>query len=88
MKKYIKKIDQLICKYLGIDRQEVIPDHLIVKKSGIHVISSEPYKRHSHYESWEKFCTTNIRYISQHNKNKLGIALGKAIAKNLVVSFS
>ncbi|OGT35561.1 MAG: hypothetical protein A3F11_00010 [Gammaproteobacteria bacterium RIFCSPHIGHO2_12_FULL_37_14] len=45
------------------------------------------FKRHSYTQNWNEFSSVNFKQLNQNNKEKLGIAIGKAIAKNLIISF-
>lgn len=87
MKKLWDSLDRFICKYIGITSKSVTPNHL--KKIGNHLLISntEPFKRHYHTQNLADFFKTNFNQLDSSNKQKLGIALGKALAKNLVVSF-
>jgi len=78
------KIDKLLCCYLGLDNSEIIPHFLVRKGNEFIVTNTESYKRHIQETSLTKM---NIDMVNQENKEKLGIALGKILATNLVVSF-
>lgn len=87
MKKILEMIDNLICKCVGFDEQETTPDSL--KKAGNKLIlmNTESFKRHVHHEKLDKFLSTHISKMSESTKQKVGISMGKALAKNLIISF-
>jgi len=84
MKNILVIMDKLLCGYLGLNKPETIP-HL-VKKKGIQliVLNTESYKRQTQEIPISKI---NLKTINKENREKLGIAVGKAMATNLVVSF-
>ena len=48
------------------------------------ISSNCSYKRHVIRESWKDFAIKNVEI---HEKEKLGLAVGKALAKNLIINF-
>lgn len=76
-----------MCKYIGINKQEVKPE--IIKKIGnkLLVINTESYKRHTYTQKLDQFLSRNIEKLDDHAKKKLGVSLGKILAKNIIVSF-
>lgn len=87
MNAILKKMDDLFCAYLGLESEVVSPNTVEMKDGQLIVSNTESYKRHIYRQSWDEFSSVNLKQISQSNKEKLGVAVGKAIAKNLVVSF-
>ena len=84
MKSVLIAMDKLLCGYFGLDREETIP-HMVKKKGRkLIVLNTDSYKRHAQEVP---ISNVNINTINKENREKLGIALGKAIAQNLVVSF-
>lgn len=85
--KLVKKADSLICKYLGFDKQDIIPQAL--KKIGKRIVltNTESFKRHLYSQKLEDFCSNSLNSLSSSAKQKLGIFAGKALANDLVVSF-
>ncbi|MFK3618023.1 hypothetical protein WJ883_11295, partial [Coxiella burnetii] len=45
------------------------------------------YKRHVMKESWSSFSDVSLKRVNPESLEKLGLAAGKAIAKNLIISF-
>jgi hypothetical protein len=85
--KILDMIDNFIRKYIGFDKQEIIPHTL--KKAGnkFFLINTESFKRHVYHEKWDKFLSRNFKEASESTKQKIGLSMGKSIAKNLVISF-
>lgn len=84
MKNVLATMDKILCGFLGLDKDEIVP-HLVEKKgNNIIIVNTESYKRHA-----QKIPINNINLGTMNNENreKLGQAIGKAIATNLVVSF-
>lgn len=87
MKSLIKKIDIILCAYLGLDNEEVSPNTIKIVRGNLFISNTKSFKRHSYSQLWDEFVVNDFEQVHQPNKEKLGIAIGKAIAKNLVVSF-
>lgn len=84
MKNILAKVDKLLCRYLGLNKTEITP-HLVQKKGKqLVIINTDSFKRHAQTTPISKM---NLEMMNKENKAKLGIAVGKAIASNLVVSF-
>jgi hypothetical protein len=84
MNNILMRIDRLLCDFLGLDKIELVP-HLVTKKGKeLVVMNTESFKRHIQETSISEL---NLAMIDNENKKKLGIAVGKVIAKNLIVSF-
>lgn len=83
----IKKIDKLLCNYLGLDREKVKPNSIKIKNNQFIITSTIPFKRHSFQEYWNEFYTTSFKQLYDHDRQKLGLAAGKILAKNLTISF-
>jgi hypothetical protein len=81
------KIDLLLRSYLGLEEEEVKTHSVKRVDDNLVIFNSEPFKRHLLMQSWENFSSTDFKNSSPENKEKIGIAAGKAIAKNLVISF-
>jgi hypothetical protein len=84
MRKLLLKIDNFLCRYFGLDICEITPHFAGIKNRNIVVLHTESYKRHIQASP-----VFEIRFnsMTKENKEKLGIAMGKLIATNLVVSF-
>lgn len=84
MKNILARMDRVLCSYLGLDRNEVTP-HLVQQKGNqLMVVNTEPFKRHAQTTPVSK---TTLEMMNKENREKLGRAIGKALATNLVVSF-
>ncbi len=83
----VKKIDLWLSKFFGIDKEEIHPQVVQVISNKIILTSTLSYKRHKIEESWENFSNHSIKNIAKIESEKLGLAIGKALAKNLVVTF-
>jgi len=87
LKNVFKKLDRLVCQYLGLNEKQVRPDVIEVVNGQIVISSTESYKRHAHKQGWEEFKVSELQQISQTDREKLGVAMGKVIAKKLIISF-
>lgn len=87
MKNFLKTIDKMFCKYLGLESEIVLPNAVEIKANQLIISNTESFKRHSYAQNFDEFSIVNLKQISQNNKEKLGIAIGKAIARNLIISF-
>jgi hypothetical protein len=84
MKNVLIKLDKLVCGYLGLDKVEITPHRVERKGKQLIVVNTESYKRHTQVIPISKI---NVDAMNNENKERLGIAIGKAIATNLIVSF-
>lgn len=84
MQKILAKIDELFRIYFGLEKTKMIPQVLEEKRGRFMVLNTESFKRHAYKIPVDKM---NIKIVDNINKEKLGIAIGKMIANNLVVSF-
>ena len=85
--KLFSKIDGVLCAYLGLKAQEVTPNSLEIKDGQLFIHNTSSFKRHVNTESWEEFVEHSFEHTTSENKEKLGLALGKSLANNLVISF-
>ncbi len=85
LKGFLKKIDKFCLKWLGL-RYAIRPDQVKMINNEIIILSTEENQRFAHTESLQQFIS-EFPYITQVDKEKLGVAVGKTLAKNLVVSF-
>lgn len=86
--KISKKLDSLFCLYLGITKEKIRPHSLCMKNNCLLVTSALPYKRHIFKEGWNDFSISDLKKTNHPQiKEKIGLALGKSIAKGLVISF-
>lgn len=83
----IKKIDRKLSEFFGMEKEGVHPQMVQIISNKIIVTNTLSYKRHAIKESWENFSTFSIKNVAKIENGKLGLALGKAIAKNLIVTF-
>lgn len=83
---FFKNIDKIICKYLGIEANDVEhPKAVKVSKSKILICKNHLFQRHRYYE--HLFQKNDHHSYSDEMKDKIGFATGRAIANNLIVSF-
>ena len=87
MKSILKKIDKIFCAYLGLESEVVLATSVKIKDNQLTISNTESFKRHSYKQHWNEFSSTNFKQLSQTNKEKLGIAIGKILAKNLIITF-
>lgn len=84
MENVLAKIDKLLCSYLGLNKVEITPHFVSRNNKGLTILNTESFKRHAQETSLSEI---NINMMNNENKEKLGIAIGKAIANNLIISF-
>lgn len=80
-------VDKFFCRYLGLEKQAQTPNSVTILNKNILVSSTESFKRHKHHINWASFASENLKQLEDGKKNNLGIAMGKAIAKHLIISF-
>lgn len=83
----LSKIDKIICFYLGLEQEEIRPISAQVIGGQLMVANTTSFKRHIMNDRWNNFSLFGIKQTNQENREKLGLAVGKAIAKKLAVSF-
>lgn len=87
VKALLTRLDKILCAYIGLDKEEVKPNTVQVIGEELVITSTSTFKRHVFNESWENYSTSLIKHTNNIDREKLGLAAGKAIAKKLVVSF-
>jgi hypothetical protein len=85
--RFIKNVDKILCRYLGLETTEVNPSSIKLTGQQLFVTTTESYKRHCLQQNWEDFAANNFHLTTTLDKEKLGVAAGKILAKNLLVSF-
>lgn len=85
LKRILESIDKVSAKILGL-QNNVRPN--IVKKTNnsIVIYSNESNKRYTQSESIDEFLNS-LSKVDKQDRQKLGITLGKALGKDLVISF-
>lgn len=86
-RRFLKKLDRVLSNYLGIDSELTHPISVQIISNKIYITNALSYKRHKMKESWENFSIHSLKNTKIRESKKLGVALGKAIAKNLVIKF-
>jgi hypothetical protein len=83
----LKSLDNLLCNYIGL--QEEVSNPILVKnsKGELTITYTETFKRHYKKSSWENFQMFELDKLPQEKKKKLGMAIGKSLAKKFIVSF-
>lgn len=84
--KLFKRIDRCICKYLSLEDDKLLPSHVISKNDRITVTCTTPHKRHPVKLNWDEYCNIS-HYKDRVAREKVGMATGKLLAKDLIVSF-
>ena len=89
MRHFLKKLDHKLSLILGLTENAdvVYPTDVSFSNNHLFIIGKEPYKRHRIIHHWLKFNQDSWDRIDKSTKRKLGLAIGSAIAKDLVVSF-
>lgn len=84
MNNVLIKMDKLLCSYFGLPKPETIPQFVKNYGKKLVVLNTEPYKRNIQEIPISKI---NLDTVNKENKEKLGVAIGKALATNLIISF-
>lgn len=71
----------------GSQEQVVTPNSVKILGNELIVTITESYKRHFQALKWDCFSSVTLNQLDEPKKINLGIAMGKAIAKNLTISF-
>ncbi len=88
LKNILSKADKLICSYLGINGNETERAQSVdIKKNIILIHENSPYHRYRVIKKSNKLNDVDTDKYDLQTKHKIGIALGKSIATNLVISF-
>lgn len=83
----IERIDQVLCNYLGLNRERVKPNSIKTKNNKFIITSTLPFKRHSFQEYWNEFNTTSFKQLHRKDRERLGLSAGQILAKDLSISF-
>lgn len=83
----LTKIDKLLCSYLGISTEEILPQEVVIKDEGLLISSTQSFRHYLHTETWDAFLENHINTLNATNKEKLGKAIGQSVARNLIISF-
>ena len=78
----LNKLDQLICRFLGLNNTEIIPHFVTGKKGKLTVLNTESFKRCAQETPISKM---NLKMMNGRNKKMLGIAAGKIM--QVILSF-
>lgn len=85
--KILDKINSILCKLFGMEEKAKCTANFVsYTNNRLEIFTNEPHKRHRIISSWPQFCA-NIDNASAETKAKLGIAIGKALATDFIVSF-
>lgn len=87
VKKILRKIDTILCAYLGLERESIQPTTVKIVDKKLFIVHQSSFKRHNAHEPWDCFSLVGMKHMHPIDQQKLGIAVGKAIAKKLIVSF-
>lgn len=83
----VKKIEAILYRYLSLEDDEVTPTSVGIISNKVVISSQHSYKRHVTKESWDEFSSYSIKHVTDKKNEKLGLAVGKVLAKNLIVKF-
>ena len=83
-KVFLIKIDAFFCSYLGLSRTYSRPEKVAFISDSLFITNTESNKRHLHTIPFKEM---NLSEYSDEDKDKLGKAIGKSIATNLIVKF-
>jgi hypothetical protein len=85
MKIFLKKIDDVICRYLGLKKEVSKPFR--VSSTNKEIIIYSTFKRHLQRETWDQYKKNSIRNTPSDKRKELGKAIGQSLGKNLIISF-
>jgi hypothetical protein len=85
----IQRIDRAICAYLGLEKDETVkPESVQLNGDKLSVLATiMPFRRFIYARKWQTFAENELKQVNKVDENKLGVAIGKTLADNLVVSF-
>lgn len=83
----LAKMDALICLYLGLVPEESKPKDVRLVGHKLVVTHTSSFKRHEMKSHWDEFNHQGMGTVSPENLEKLGVAAGKAVANQFVISF-
>ena len=84
IKNILKNLDSIFCAYLGLPRYQIKPETVELISGNLFIKNTEFNKRHLQKNL---FNDINLSHYSDEDRNKLGKAIGKLIATNLVIKF-
>ncbi|HGU7213390.1 TPA: hypothetical protein ACNBBG_003097 [Legionella pneumophila] len=88
LKNILFRADKLICSYLGINGNETErPQSVDIKNNTILIHENSPYHRYRVIKKSNEISAVDTNNYDLQTKHKIGIALGRSIATNLVISF-
>ena len=82
----LEKVDKRICNFLSY-KETIFAEQVIVKGNCINITNTIASQRHIHEDSIQLFLKNKVNNVSKDNLQKLGVAVGKALADNLVINF-
>lgn len=83
----LQKADRLICAYLGLETEKTQPTKVVMSRGKVYVHSHQSHKRHHVASEWQSYQGVELSQTPPEQQEQLGVAMGKAVAKDLVVSF-
>jgi len=84
IKRFFSKLDTFACKYLGFNECYCKPQLVEFISNNLYITNTESNKRHL---QTMPFSEINLSEYSDEDKSKLGKAIGKSIATNLIIKF-
>jgi hypothetical protein len=80
-------LDAILCRYLGLEKEQVKPESVELVDNELIISNTTSFKRHSYKENWQQFSESALGQTDPAHLEKLGVAMGKALAKDLLISF-
>ncbi len=84
---FLSRADDILCDYLGIDRK-ILDEPVLVRRIGgrlfIYVVCV--HRRHLLKIPWDNLTCMDVESLSPTTREKLGLAVGKLTANNLVIN--
>ena len=83
----LENLDKIFCRYLRKKIKKNKPYNLRIRNNQLIVTRTIPFKRHILQEQRKDFDVPDFKKLHRNDREKIGLATGKAIAKGLAVSF-
>lgn len=88
IKAFFERLDKLLCVYIGLENDNESASALECNSSKIWILFTNSFRRHYQKQALEDFFNSKFSNVSNKDKEKIGLALGKAIADDLIISFT
>ena len=84
LEKFFTKIDSFLCSYLGLNNSYSKPVEVEIISNNLFISNTESNKRHLQKNLFQNI---NVFDYSSDDRKKLGKAIAKTLATDLVITF-